>query len=547
MADASIALDIQSTYVRSQHEREPITLSYRYRLLPTRQQHAALARILEDQRQLYNACLAERIDAYQRSLLEIERHIRAKPHSITYFDQTNSLTKCRQALPEMAAVPAFLQHWTLKKLDDAYKAFFSRVKKGTGKAGFPRFRGRDYWQSFGFSQNGGFRFDGRRLRMKGLPGGLRLKLHRPLPGDIGALGHRSDRLRSIVLTREGRRWMIALQCYVEPIPRCQSLTAAVGIDVGLSALIAQSDGVLIPAPQPARRASKAMRRAQRALSRAKRGSIRRAKTRERLARLHRQVANTRATKLHTQAARLTRSYAVIAAEDLAIRNMSRSAAGTVDNPGRNVAAKSGLNRSIGDASWGRLRTLIAYKAARDGSTLVTVDPRYTSQTCPECGAIAPKTLAERVHRCDCGCVLDRDVAAAKVILSAALAAADPGLPVRAGANGAVGRRRLRNTAGASLPDGGSNPASTYATAQSETPGHGAPRRRHTASQSREPQASRQPRGDPRDRDTKQLALDLPLSPASGTTLAAGPRNRAGSPRRSNGLQPGRRTSRGSMG
>src|SRR6476659_6593919 len=134
----------------------PIILSYRYRLLPTKQQHAALARILEDQRQLYNACLAERIDAYQLSLLEVERHLRPKPHTITYIDQTYSLTKCRQALPEMAAVPAFLQHWTLKRLDDAYKAFFRGVKEGKRKdAGFPKFRSRDRWDSFGWSQNGG--------------------------------------------------------------------------------------------------------------------------------------------------------------------------------------------------------------------------------------------------------------------------------------------------------------------------------------------------------------------------------------------------------
>src|SRR4051812_35999135 len=100
-------------------------LTYRYRAQPTRQQHAALARILEDQRQLYNSALQERIDAYQRSLLGVDRRLHAKPHTITYFDQTNSLTKCRQALPEMAAVPAFLQRfpritvdWDTSQADD---------------------------------------------------------------------------------------------------------------------------------------------------------------------------------------------------------------------------------------------------------------------------------------------------------------------------------------------------------------------------------------------------------------------------------------------
>ena len=170
-----------------------LILTHKYRLLPTKAQHAALAAVLEAQRQLYNAALAERIDAYQRSLLEVDRRLRAKPHSITYFDQTNSLTKCRQALPEMAAVPAFLQHWTLKKLDDAYKAFFRRLARATQGRRLPEVPGLRPWDSFGFSgNNGGFRFDGKRLRFKGLPGGLRLHLHRPLPDDIGTLGHRSE-------------------------------------------------------------------------------------------------------------------------------------------------------------------------------------------------------------------------------------------------------------------------------------------------------------------------------------------------------------------
>ena len=111
---------------------------------------------------------------------------------------------------------------------DAYKAFFRRVKAGTAAPGFPKFRGRDYWDSFGFSQNGGFRFDGRRLRLKGMPGGLRLHLHRPLPGDIGTLGHRSGNLRSITLTRDpgGRKWWANIACQVVPPTRCQSACPA---------------------------------------------------------------------------------------------------------------------------------------------------------------------------------------------------------------------------------------------------------------------------------------------------------------------------------
>ena len=522
-------------------------LTYKYRLLPTKAQHTALARILEDQRQLYNAALAERIDAYQRSLLEVTRGIRAKPHSITYFDQTNSLTKCRQdplTRDEFSRVPAFLQHWTLKKLDDAYKAFFRRVKAGTGPAGFPKFRGRDYWDSFGFSQNGGFRLDGKRLRCKGLPGGLRLHLHRPLPADIATLGHRSGNLRSITLTRDpgGRKWWVCIACRVEPTQRCQSRSAAIGIDVGVAAAIAQSDNVLIPLPANIRSARQAKTLRQRALSRAVKGSKRRAKTKLRLARLEAQNTRRRKAWQHRQSARLTRCYRVIGIEDLQIANMVRSAKGTAEAPGKNVKPKSGLNRSILEVGWGGLREKLEYKAARDGAVVVAVDPRYTSQLCSGCGAIVPKRLTQRVHHCTaCGLVLDRDTNAAKVIRARALAQTGHPDGLRPGIAGlppgrvspAVGPGDdLGNTAGAQgeallrphLPDGvGSSPDSILA-------------------RKREPQARRDKPGDPRDRENNQLVLPLPLPASVRATSAQGPRKAAKSARRVKQLQLGGRFS-----
>ena len=511
-------------------------LTYKYRLLCTRQQHAALADFLEAQRQLYNAALAERIDAYQRSLLEVTRGIRAKPHSITYFDQTNSLTKCRQdplTRDAMAAVPAFLQHWTLKKLDDAYKAFFRRVKAGTGPAGFPRFRGRDRWDSFGFSQNGGFRLDGSRVRFKGMPGGLRLHLHRPLPGDIGTLGHRSDKLRSITITRDpgGRKWWICVACRVEPQQRCQSESAAIGIDVGVAKAIAQSDDVLVPLPKQIRSARTLKRQRQRALSRAVKGSKRREKTKLRLARIAARDTRRRKAWQHRQAARLTRCYRIIGIEDLQIANMTRSAKGTVEAPGKNVKAKSGLNRSILEVGWGGLREKLEYKAARDGAAVVAVDPRYTSQICSGCGAIVPKRLTQRVHHCTaCGLVLDRDTNAAKVIRARALAQTESPAEGRPG-NVGLPPGRVRRAIGPA-----DDPGNTAV-----LPPDGVGNTDSILAQTREPQASRDKPGDPRDRGNRQLALPLPLPASVTATSAAGPRDRAKSARRVNALEPGGRT------
>lgn len=443
-------------------------LTYKFRLLPTKAQHAELAEILEDQRRLYNAALAERIDAYRRSLLEVERGIRPKPRTITFFDQTNSLTAIRRdpvTSEEFTRLPAFLQHWTLKRLDDAQKAFFRRVKARAAAPGFPRFRGRDYWNSFGSTVQGGnspVSFDGRRVRIARRIGDqrhdlrMRVHCHRPLPeGSV---------LKAAVFTRAAgeRKWHVSLQCEIPPslTRRCQSDTAVVGIDVGISNAIAQSDGIIVRLPSAIRSANALKKVRQRTLSRAKKGSNRRIKTKVRLARVAAKNAERRRQWAHKQAARLTKSYATIAIEDLMISNMTRSAKGTVEEPGRNVRAKARLNRSILEVGWADLRQKLSYKATRDGARLIVVDPRYTSQRCSGCNELVPKSLAVRTHHCPhCGLVLDRDENAAKNILALALktvapipsaitpegVVVDAGRLVRAGYNGGSSRRSLRNT------------------------------------------------------------------------------------------------------
>ena len=114
------------------------------------------------QRELYNAALEERIDCYRKT-----------GKTRTYIDQCKELTQCRRELPSMGELPVNLQRWTLKRLDDAFQGFFRRLKARSGKAGFPRFRGKGRWEAFGFAEFSGIRFDGKRLRFAGMPGGLK--------------------------------------------------------------------------------------------------------------------------------------------------------------------------------------------------------------------------------------------------------------------------------------------------------------------------------------------------------------------------------------
>jgi putative transposase len=365
-----------------------VILTYRYRLLPLKSQHRALEQLCAEQRELYNAALEERIDCYRKT-----------GKTRTYIDQCKELTQCRRGLPSMHELPVNLQRWTLKRLDDAFQGFFRRLKARSAKAGFPRFRGKARWEAFGFAEFSGIRFDGKRLRFAGMPGGLKLHLHRPLPDDAD--------IRSCVFRRDGRGWHVCLQIAVTTAEK-RSVASAVGVDLGLNVFAYCSDNVIIPNPRVALRAEKELRRRQRALARCKRGSNRRDKVRARVARLHRKIAHTRNTWLHQQSSALVKRADLIAVEDLKVSNMVRHPS---------------LARSISDASWSQFVSMLDYKAEKAGSYLIRVDPRNTSQKCSGCGERAPKSLAVRTHACaSCGLVIDRDHNASLNILRAGIGA-----------------------------------------------------------------------------------------------------------------------------
>ena len=272
--------------------------TYKFRLLPSRKQHQALRRICENQRQLYNAALQERIDCYRKT--GKSRH---------FLDQCKALTELRADDPESRATAVNIQRWTLKRVDEAYQAFFDRVKRGE-KAGFPRFRGKGWWKSFGFQSLGGMRFDGKRIRFKSMPGGLRVHLHRLLP--------KNAKIKSCVFSRDIKGWHVCFQCEV-PATVATHEGPAVGLDVGLTTLATLSTGEKILNPQIARRAEKELRRRQRALARCQRGSARRRKVRASTTRMYDKIRNTRRTYLHQQSARLAKQYSLIGVEDLQIK------------------------------------------------------------------------------------------------------------------------------------------------------------------------------------------------------------------------------------
>lgn len=364
-------------------------LTYRYRLLTSRANRRRLEAAVEAQRHLYNAALLERIDCYAKT-----------GRAITYVDQCKSLTACRQDDPDMAAMPAHLQRGTLHRLDRAFQSFFRRVKAGQSP-GFPRFKGRGWYDTLEWREFLGVTFDGKHIRSKAF-GSIRVHMHRPIEGEI----------KSVRITRDGAGWYACFVCELEVAPK-RVVSDAVGLDMGLSALATLSTGEKLPTLRAARKAKAELRRRQRHLARCKRGSRGRQKARARLAACHRKVRNVRRTYAHQQSAALIARYDLIAVEDLNVAGMMK-----------------GMHaRSVADAGWSILIDMLTYKAERAGGHLIRVDARNTTQACSGCGALVRKKLSTRVHAClDCGLRLDRDHNAALNVLHKALG--DDGVPGR---------------------------------------------------------------------------------------------------------------------
>lgn len=264
--------------------------------------------------------------------------------------------------------------------------------KAGEKPGYPRFKGRGWYNSFVFKQFGmGARLDGRRLKLYGV-GRVRVRWHRPLNGTI----------RTVRIQHKAGQWYACFACEVEPADPLPVTGQAVGIDVGIAALLTTSEGDKVAHPAYYRAGQQKLRVLQRKLARAKRGSHNRRKALRAVQRQHAHVANQRADFLHKLSIDLVRTFDRIALEDLRVRNMVRN---------------RHLSKSILDSGWATFRQYLTYKAASAGREIAFVDPANTSRCCAQCGAVFQDfDLSTRRVACACGLSLDRDHNAALNIL-----------------------------------------------------------------------------------------------------------------------------------
>ena len=368
--------------------------AFKYELQPIGEQQHNMRRYAGACRFVFNKALALQKDNHE-----------AGNTFIGYVAMARNLTAWRNGAetPWLKDAPVHpLQH-ALKDLEKAYKNFFAR------RTAFPRFKKKGQGDSFRYPDPKQIKLDQANGRIF-LPklGWLRYRNSREALGEV----------RNATVSQSGGKWFVSIQTQREVEPATPR-GGMVGIDMGIARFVTLSDGSFLAPLNSFKRNESALRSAQRAMSRKTRFSHNWKKAKARIQKIHARIGNTRRDYLHKATTTISQNHAIVCIEDLQVRNMSRSAAGTSESPGRNVRAKSGLNKAILDQGWFEFRRQRAYKFSWNGGTLVAVPAHNTSRTCPCCGHVAKENrLSQAKFACvDCGYEENADVVGAMNVLA----------------------------------------------------------------------------------------------------------------------------------
>jgi putative transposase len=374
--------------------KRTVCRTYKYRIYPTAKQAQTLEIQLRACCDIYNAALEQRRWAYRKT-----------GRTLRSGDQQAELTAVRAAGIFPKNMNCYAQRLVLRRLDQAFAAFFRRIRNGE-KPGYPRFRSYTRYNSIVWGGSCGVSFTGNRVRLQVI-GSVRVRYHRDLP--------ESAEIREITVCRKGGHWYCCVCCRI-PLEQTVSIGLEIGVDLGVRNFITISTGETISGFSFDRAR---LRRASRRISRRKRNSNRRRKAAAILARHSQRIVRHRRDYQHKLSRQLVEVCSLIALEDLDISNMRRSTRGTLEKPGKNVRQKAGLNRRMADQSWAQLITFLEYKAEEAGTRIVKVNPRNTSKVCSNCGTKCEPGPVWFLCS-ECGLRIDRDVNAARNILALGL-------------------------------------------------------------------------------------------------------------------------------
>ena len=368
--------------------------AFKYELRPNGQQQRQMRRFAGSCRFVFNKALALQKERYEQG-----------QKKLGYAGLCKLLTEWRGSgeTPWLKDAPVHPLQQTLKDLERAYANFFAQ------RAAFPRFKKKGQHDSLRYPDPKQFKLDEGNGRIF-LPklGWMRLRLSRPVLG----------KPCNATVSQSGGKWFVSIQTGLEvqqPVPQA---TSAVGIDMGVARFATFSDGSFLAPLASFKKHEIRLRRHQRAMSRKTKFSSNWKKAKAKVQRLHTRIAHCRKDYLHKATTTISQNHAMVCIEDLQVKNMSKSAAGTANAPGKNVRAKSGLNKAILDQGWFEFRRQLEYKLAWNGGMLIAVPPHNTSRTCPCCGHVSKdnrKTQAQ--FKCvACGHAENADVVGAINVL-----------------------------------------------------------------------------------------------------------------------------------
>ncbi|HAJ6691262.1 TPA: transposase [Escherichia coli] len=368
--------------------------AFKFQLRPGGQQEREMRRFAGACRFVFNRALA----------LQNENHEAGNKY-IPYGKMASWLVEWKNAteMQWLKDSPSQPLQQSLKGLERAYKNFFQK------RAAFPRFKKRGQNDAFRYPQ--GVKLDQENSRIF-LPklGWMRYRNSRQVTGVV----------KNVTVSQSCGKWHISIQTESEVSTPVHPSASMVGLDAGVAKLATLSDGTVFEPVNSFQKNQKTLARLQRQLSRKVKFSNNWQKQKRKIQRLHSCIANIRRDYLHKVTTTVSKNHAMIVIEDLKVSNMSKSAAGTVSQPGRNVRAKSGLNRSILDQGWYEMRRQLEYKQLWRGGQVLAVPPAYTSQRCACCGHTAKENrLSQSKFRCQvCGYTANADVNGARNILAA---------------------------------------------------------------------------------------------------------------------------------
>ncbi len=384
--------------------------AYKYELMPDGEQQRAMRRFAGSCRFVYNKALA----------LQKENH-EAGNKFIGYVAMAKRLTAWRNGreTPWLKDAPCHPLQQALKDLEQAYQNFFAK------RADFPRFKRKGGGNAFRYPDPKQIKLDQANDRIF-LPklGWLRYRNSRDVLGEV----------RNVTVSQWCGKWFVSVQTQREIEPPLPVATSAIGIDVGIARFATLSDGACIAPLNSFKKHQQRLARYQRRMSRKVKFSNNWQKAKARVQKIHTRIANVRKDFLHKATSTISKNHALVCIEDLQVNNMSRSAQGTLEQPGTNVRQKSGLNRSILDQGWGKFRRQLDYKVAWNGGVLLAVPPHHTSQTCPCCGHVSKdnRQTQARFLCGECGYENHADVVGAINILERGFRLLACGEPVQSG-------------------------------------------------------------------------------------------------------------------